>query len=324
MKAIVRTEYGGTERMRLVDQPEPSPGRGEVLVDVHAAGLDRGVWHLMTGEPWLARLAFGIRRPRQPILGRDLAGVVAALGEGVDGLGVGDTVVGTSAGGTFAEQAVARADRLVRIPHASDLVAAASVPVSGITALQAVRDHGRVREGQRVLVIGASGGVGSFVVQLARHAGAVVDGVCSAAKAEFVQSLGVDRVYAHDAGGEPPRGAYDVVIECGSTAPLRSLRRLLTRRGTLVLVGGESSGRLLAGFDRALRSPLYSLLVPQRLTFFLAGEEASELSTLMDLVSQGALVPAVERTWPLADAAAAMDHLDAGRARGKVVVSVRG
>ena len=328
MKAIVRTEYGGTERVRLDDQPEPRPGAGEVLVEVHAAGVDRGVWHVMTGRPWMARLAFGIRRPKVPVLGRDLAGVVTALGEGITGVAVGDRVMGTSAHGTFAEQVTARADRIVPMPDRWDFVEAAAVPVSGLTALQAVHTFGKVRAGQRVLVIGGSGGVGSFTVQLARHAGARVDAESSAAKAELVRGLGVERLWTYD--GDPADRVdtaldepYDVVIDCGSYRTVRQLRRLVTRRGTVVIVGAETGGPLLDGFQRQLRAAVVSPFVRQRLTFVVSSEAASELARVVELAGDGGFAPVVERTWPLVDAAAAIDHVTDGRARGKVVVSVR-
>ncbi len=328
MKAIVRTEYGGTEQVRLEDRPEPRPGAGEVLVEVYAAGVDRGVWHVMTGRPWMARPVFGVRRPKVPELGRDLAGVVTALGDGVTGVAVGDRVMGTSARGTFAEQVVARADRIVPLPARWDFVEAAAVPVSGLTAMQAVHRFGQVRAGQRVLVIGASGGVGSFAVQLARHAGAGVDAESSAAKAELVRGLGAERVWTYD--GDPAGrvdttldAPYDVVIDCGSYRTVRQLRRLVTRRGTVVIVGAETGGAVMDGFQRQLRAAVTSPFVRQRLTFVVSSEAAADLARVVELAEDGAFSPVVERTWALSDAAAAIDHVTDGRARGKVVVSVR-
>jgi NADPH:quinone reductase-like Zn-dependent oxidoreductase len=328
MKAIVRTEYGGTERVRLDDRPEPRPAAGEVLVEVHAAGVDRGVWHVMTGRPWMARPVFGVRRPKVPELGRDLAGVVTALGEGVTGFAVGDRVMGTSAHGTFAEQVAARADRIVPLPDRWGFVEAAAVPVSGLTAMQAVHRFGQVRSGQRVLVIGGSGGVGSFTVQLARHAGALVDAEASAAKAELVRGLGTERVWTYDGDqadrvDSAPHEPYDVVIDCGSYRSLRQLRRLVKRRGTVVIVGAETGGPLMDGFQRQLRAAVVSPFVSQRLTFVVSSEAASELAQVVALAEDGGFEPVVERTYPLVDAAAAIDHVTDGRARGKVVVRVR-
>ncbi|MGZ5399075.1 MAG: NAD(P)-dependent alcohol dehydrogenase [Nocardioides sp.] len=327
MKAIIRTEYGGTEQVRLGERPDPVAGRGQVLVEVRAAGLDRGVWHLMHGEPRLVRLGIGVRRPRQPILGRDLAGVVVALGEGVTGLALGDEVLGTSAHGTLAELAPARVDRLVRKPSGWTFEEAAALPISGLTALQAVQDVGRIQPGQRVLVVGASGGVGSFAVQLARHAGADVDAVCGSDKNDLVRELGAELVTAYGEGADlPGEGAagprYDVVLDIGGARPLQRLRSVLTPRGTLVLVGGERGGRWLDGLHRQLTALLISPVSAQRLAVFLATEQATELARLVALVEDGACAAVLDGTWSLVDAPAALDHLAEGRARGKVVVTV--
>ena len=327
MKAIVRHEYGGTDQVAMEDRPDPVPGPGEVLVEVRAAGVDRGAWHLMHGEPRLMRLAFGVRRPKQPVLGRELAGVVAAVGEGVTGLAVGDEVMGTAPGGAYAELRCRSADRLVAKPPRWSFEEAAAVPLSGVTAMQAVHDVGGVRAGDRVLVVGASGGVGSFVVQLARHAGARVDAVCGPAKVDFVRGLGAELVVAHGPGADLPfedgtQAPYDVVIDIGGARPVRRLRRVLAPRGTLVIVGGETGGRWLSGIQRQFGAALVSPLLRQRLRFFVGSEKAADLARLVALAEEGAFVPVVERTWPLVDAAAAIDHLAAGRARGKVVVTV--
>jgi NADPH:quinone reductase-like Zn-dependent oxidoreductase len=324
MKAIVRRQYGDTGQVRLEEVPDPVAGTGEVLVEVAAAGLDRGVWHLMTGRPLVARLAFGLRAPRQPVLGRDLAGVVRAVGPGVEGVSVGDRVLGTSASGTFAELAVARADRVVPMPDDWSFEDAAAVPVSGLTAEQAVHVKGQVAPGMRVLVLGASGGVGSFAVQMAAHAGAEVDAVCSEAKADLVRGLGAARVLPYRPGGDdlPAGTAYDVIIDIGGHRRVRALRRALTPRGTLVIVGSETSGPLMGGTQRQMGAALRAPFTRHRMPFLLASEEADDLQRLVDLGVAGAYTPVVERTFPLVDTAAAIDHLAAGRARGKVVVTV--
>lgn len=327
MKAIVRHEYGGTEQVAMEDRTDPVPGPGEVLVEVRAAGVDRGAWHLLHGEPRLVRLAFGVRRPKQPVLGRELAGVVAAVGDGVTELAVGDEVVGTSSHGAYAELAVTTVDRLVRKPARWSFEEAAATPLSGVTAMQAVHDVGGVRRGDRVLVIGASGGVGSFAVQLARHAGARVDAVCGMAKVDFVRGLGAELVVAHGPGADlpfedGPQAPYDVVIDIGGARPVRRLRRVLAPRGTLVIVGGETGGAWLGGIQRQLAASIVSPLLRQRLRFFVGSEQAADLARLVALAEEGGVVPVVERTWPLVDAAAAIDHLAAGRVRGKVVVTV--
>jgi NADPH:quinone reductase-like Zn-dependent oxidoreductase len=324
MKAIVRRQYGDTGQVRLEEVPDPVPATGEVLVEVAAAGLDRGVWHLMTGRPLVARLAFGLRAPRQPVLGRDLAGAVRAVGPGVEGFAVGDRVLGTSATGTFAELAVARADRIVPVPDDWSFEAAAALPVSGLTAEQAVHGLGRVGPGMRVLVLGASGGVGTFAVQLAVHAGAEVDAVCSEAKADLVRGLGAARVlpYRPDGDDLPAGTAYDVIIDIGGHRRVRALRRTLTSRGTLVIVGSETSGPLMGGTQRQVGAALRAPFTRHRMPFLLASEEAPDLQRLVDLAVAGACTPVVERTFPLVDAAAAIDHLAAGHARGKVVITV--
>ena len=249
MTAIVQHEYGPADRvLRLERVPVPVPAEGEVLVRVAAAGLDRGVWHLMTGLPYPVRLAgFGIRRPKFPVRGADVAGRVEAVGPGVEGFGPGDEVFGIGAG-SFAEYVVCPAAKLAAKPERLSFVQAAAMPVSALTALQAVRDHGRVAAGQRVLVIGASGGVGSYAVQIAKAFGAHVTGVASAAKASLVTEVGADRVIDYAAEDfADGRERYDVILDTGGHTPLRRLRRALTRTGTLVIVGSETGGRWLGG-----------------------------------------------------------------------------
>lgn len=326
MKAIVRTEYGGTEQVRLDDVPEPVAGPGEVLVEVAAAGVDRGVWHLMTGRPWLVRPVIGLRRPRVTVLGRDLAGTVAALGEGTGGTAgftVGDRVMGVSSTGTYAERAVARADRLVRVPAGWDLEQAGATPVSGLTAMQAVHRFGQVQPGMRVLVLGASGGVGTFAVQVAVHAGAEVDAVCSEAKADLVRGLGARRVLPYRPGGDdlPRDAAYDVVIDIAGDRRVRALRQVLTPRGTLVIVGGETGGAVANGLQRQTGAALRAPFTRHRMPFMVSSEKAEELAKLVDLAEAGAFVPVVERSFPLVDTAAAIEHLERGLVRGKVVVT---
>lgn len=324
MRAVVQDVYGEPAQvLRLAAIPRPAPRDGEVLIHVEAAGVDRGAWHLLAGLPYPVRLAgFGVRRPKTPVRGREVAGRVVAVGAGVGTLRPGDEVFGI-AEGCFAEYAVGTPEKLRSRPSTLTAVQAAALPISGLTALQAVRDHGRVRAGQRVLVIGASGGVGSFAVQLARAAGAEVTGMCSGAKAEFVRSLGAAYVIDYTRELLPQDGRFDVIIDCGGNRPLRALRRALAPSGTAVLVGGETGGRWLGGFDRQLRAPLLSrLLRGPRLVGMLASENGEDLAELARLAERGDLVPAVDRTFPLAETAEALEHLVAGRARGKVVVDV--
>jgi NADPH:quinone reductase-like Zn-dependent oxidoreductase len=324
MRAVVQEAYGDAEILHPAERPFPRAPRGnEVLVRVHAAGLDRGTWHLMTGTPYAVRLAMGLRRPRQAVPGLDLSGVVAAVGAEVTGFAPGDEVYGIGSG-TFADYAIAKEGKLSAKPAALTHEQAATVPVSAITALQAVTDLAGVRAGQRVLVTGASGGVGSYAVQIAVAAGAEVTGVSSAAKADLVRSLGAARVldYATDDFAEVP-GRYDVIIDIAGNASLSKLRRALTPTGTAVLVGGEDAGRIL-GMGRQLRALVVSMFVRQRLTMRVPKESASDLERLTALIEAGQVAPSVGATYPLDRAADAMRELVAGRVRGKVAIRVLG
>ncbi|MEJ5868461.1 NAD(P)-dependent alcohol dehydrogenase [Pseudokineococcus sp. 5B2Z-1] len=322
-RAVGQRAYGPPDGLRLTTVPRPSPGPGEVLLEVRAAGVDRGVWHLVTGRPYLMRvLGFGLRRPARPVPGRDVAGVVREVGPGVTDLAPGEEVVGFGAG-AFAEHCLARADQLVPRPASLDPVHAAALPVSGVTALQAVRDRARVRPGQRVLVLGASGGVGSFAVQVAADAGAHVTGVASGARTELVRSLGADEVVDR-AQRDPLDGSrrYDVVVDTGGSRPLRHLRRALAPRGVLVVVGGEGGGRLLGGVDRGLRAALWSLVSRRTMGTFVAAERQADVRELVAMAADGRLAPAVTRTYPLERAAEAVRDLELGRVRGKAVLEV--
>jgi NADPH:quinone reductase-like Zn-dependent oxidoreductase len=325
MKAIVQDAYGSADALTLRDVDRPAIGADDVLVQVRAAAIDRGVWILMTGKPYLVRaMGFGMRRPKVPVRGRDVAGVVVAVGAGVTRFRPDDEVYGTCETGSFAEYAAAPQKQLAPKPAGISFEEAAAVPVSGETALQAVRDGG-VRPGQRVMVIGAAGGVGSYAVQIAKAAGATVTGVCSPGKAGLVRSLGADDVIDYTREDVDRDGArYDVVIDIGGNRPLSLLRRAMTPRGTLVLVGGKpEKGGLLGGFGRQMFSaPVVSLFVGQRLRGLTAKERAEDLEELTRLIESGAVRPAVDRAYPLAEAADAMRHFAEGRAAGKVVVTV--
>lgn len=321
MRAIVQDHYGSTDQLHLVELPDPVAGPGEVLVRVGAAGVDRGTWHVMTGRPLVARLALGLRTPRSQTPGRDVAGTVEAVGEGVTSYAVGDAVYGTTRG-SFAELAVVPTTRLARRPANLSVQEAAAVPVSALTAVQALRAGG-VGEGDRVLVIGASGGVGSFAVQLAVDLGARVTGVCGPAKADLVRSLGAELVVDHTTTPLDTLGRrFDVVLDIAGHRPVRVLRRLLTDTGCLVLVGSENGGRWIGGMQRAVGAALLSPFVKQRLVMFLASEDGSDLAALTEVIERGAVRPSLERTFTLEEAAAAIDHVAAGAARGKVVVTL--
>jgi NADPH:quinone reductase-like Zn-dependent oxidoreductase len=269
-------------------------------------------------------MGFGLRAPKVRVRGRDVAGVVEAVGAGVTRFQPGDEVFGTCETGSFAEFAVAPEKQLAGKPSTLTFEQAAVVPISAVSALQAVRDSGAVRAGQRVLVIGAAGGVGSFAVQIATAMGAVVTGVCSAGKADLVRSLGAvdvidyatDEITVHG-------GVYDVVIDTAGNRPISVLRKAMTPTGTLVLVGGEhGGGPMLGGFERQIMSPLVSVFTRQRLTGLVAKEGAADLMALTDLIDRGAVVPLMDRSYPLAEAADAIRYLEIGHARGKVVVLV--
>ena len=322
MRAVVRDFYGPPAQvLRLARVDRPQIGPDEVLVQVRAAGVDRGVWHVLTGLPYPIRLAgFGTRAPKNPVIGGDLAGIVAAVGHEVTRFAVGDEVYGTGHG-TFAEYARASADRLSRKPATLSFEQAAALPVSATTALQAVRDRGHVQPGQQVLVIGASGGVGSFAVQIAKAHGAVVTGVAGTAKLDLVRSLGADEVLDHTTDQLPDR-RYDVILDIGGNTRVSRLRRALTRDGALVIVGGETAGRLLGGVQRQLGATLLSPFVRQQLGTFVCKENAADLAVLADLVDSGRLSPAVHQVLPLDRAAEAIELLLAGRVRGKLVLSV--
>ncbi|MBK7720695.1 MAG: NAD(P)-dependent alcohol dehydrogenase [Austwickia sp.] len=320
MRAVTRREYGGVSAIRLESLPRPAPGPGQVLVRVRAAGLDRAVLHLLTGTPYVARAAFGVRRPQQPIMGGEVAGEVVALGPEVNDFAIGQRVFGTCRT-AFAEYALARADQLAATPAGVSDEFAATLGISGGTAHQAVCRHGQVQAGQQVLILGASGGVGSFAVQIAAHLGATVTGVCSQAKTEFVTGLGAQRAvdYRRVEVGELGQ-RFDVIIDIAGNRPLSTLRRGLTPRGTLVIVGGEGGGRWLGGLHRNLGASLLNPFVRQRLLWFVAQESRQACEQLAKLAAGGAIRPAIDHTVGLADVAPAVAAMEQGRLRGKVVV----
>lgn len=323
MQAIVQDRYGSAEVLQLRSIERPEVADDEVLIEVHAAGLDRGVWHLMTGLPYLVRLGFGLTKPKNPVPGMDVAGRVVAIGERVTRFAVDDEVFGI-ADGSFAEYATAREAKLVQKPVAVTYEQAAVAAISGITALQALTDVGQLERGQRVLVIGASGGVGSYAVQLAKAMGATVSGVASGAKAESVRSLGVDHVFDYAADDYLDGSIrYDLIIDTGGLNPVRKLRNALTLTGTLVIVGGEGGDRWTGGIGRQIRATLMSSFVRQRLTMFISREHHSFIDRLAGFMERGEVVPVIGRCYDLAEVPSAIADLEAGRATGKSVVNVR-
>lgn len=321
MRAIVQNGYGSADVLRMAEVGRPAIAANEVLVQVRAAGVDRGVWLFMTGQPYAVRLGLGLRGPRDRVIGMDVAGTVVEVGAEVTGFAVGDEVFGIGRG-TFAEYAAARADLLVHKPAGLSFEQAGVVAVSGVTALQGLRDVGCVREGQRVLITGASGGVGSYAVQLAKAFGAEVTGVCSTAKLDLVRSLGADYVidYTRDDFADGAR-RYDLILDIAGNSSLSRVRRALTARGTLVIVGGESAGKVL-GLGRQLRALATSPFVRRRLTMFVAKQRSADLDTLSALIQAGKVTPQVGATYPLAQAPEALRDFAAGQARGKIAVVV--
>jgi NADPH:quinone reductase-like Zn-dependent oxidoreductase len=326
MRAIVQDGYGPPDALELRDVPRPEIGDAEVLLRVRAAGVDPGVWHLMTGLPYFIRLVvpdLGLKAPKNPIRGSDVSGVVVAVGRDVTRFEPGDEVYGVGMG-SYAEYTRALESKLAPKPANLTFEQAAVVPISGLTALQAVR-KGEIEPGAEVLVIGASGGVGTFAVQVAKSLGACVTGVCSTTKVDLVRSLGADRVIDYsveDFAGGGRR--YDLVVDTGGHSSIPRLRRALTPAGTLVIVGSETNARWFGGFGRSIRAALLSRFVGQRLVAFVSSENHEDLIALKELVEAGSVVPVVDRVFPLSEAAKAINYLTEGHARGKVALTVTG
>lgn len=322
MLAWRQDRYGGPDVVRAESVPVPVPGEGEVLVRVRATALNAGDVKVMRGEPLLVRPVFGIRRPRRATRGMDVAGTVVAVGAGVAGFTVGDEVMGELPGGALAEYVAGPASRLAARPPDLDPVTAAALPLAAGTANQAL-DAGKVADGHRVLVVGASGGVGTFAVQLAALRGAEVWALCGARSEALVAGLGAVRTFDYKAvpATELPEASFDAVIDIAGAAPLRDLRRLVRRDGILVLVSGEG-GRIVGPLGRILRSSLLSPTAGPRIRPLAAAAKADITRELAALAASGRLRPVIERTWPLAEADAALAHVDSGRTVGKVVVTV--
>jgi NADPH:quinone reductase-like Zn-dependent oxidoreductase len=321
MRAVIRTRYGGPEVLQLTTLDRPVPQRNEVLIRVKAAGLDFGQWHLMAGEPYLMRLATGLARPKQPVLGMDVSGVVETVGADVTRFEAGDAVFG-AASGTFAEFSCGREDQLCLKPERLSFEQAAVTAVSGVTALSALRDVAKVQPGQSVCVIGAGGGVGSWAVQLARHLGTDVTAVCSTSKVDFVRSLGATSVIDYTKAPLPADGRFDVVVDLAGRRPLNVLRRALAPRGTLVLVGGEGGERFLGGLGRTLRAALWSRFLEQRLAMLVSFVKPEPLQALASILARPGVTPAVDRAFPLEEVAEAMRALISSQVCGKLVLRV--
>ncbi len=325
MKAIVQDRYGSVDTLDYADIDAPVAPVDRVLVRIRAAGVDPSVWHLMTGKPYLVRLAGeGVRKPKTRVRGVDFAGTIESLGANATGFHPGDEVYGV-ARGSFAELADARPDRIAPKPSSLSYEQAAAVPVSACTALQGLRDKGKIQAGQHTLVIGAGGGVGTFAVQLASAFGAEVTGVCSTTKVDLVRSIGADHVIDYTAEDVTDGSRrFDLILDTGGSRPLSKLRRALTPSGRIVIVGGEGGGPVFGTLGRLLAGVAISPFVKQKAVGFLATVRTDDLRFLTELIEAGKLRPVIDRTYPLVEAPAAVAYQQQGHARGKVVVAVSG
>ena len=326
MRAITCNRYGDpAEVLTVADVEEPTIGDNDVLIEVEAASINPADWHLVRATPAIARLSTGVRRPSFRIPGSDLAGRVLAVGRAVTTVRPGDEVMGSSfmAGfGAFAERIAIAEGRVAAKPTNVTTTEAAAVPLAGCTALQAVRDHAKVGAGERVLVIGASGGVGTFAVQLARAAGAEVTGVCSTRNLDLVAQLGAGRVLDHTTDDVTSGGPYDVILQLGGTASARTLRRSLTREGRLVQLSGDSDNGLVGPLGRILTGRALSAVVPQTITSFTVRPNTADLDVLRGHIEAGDVRPVIDRTFSLDDIGDVFAHVESGRGRGKTVISL--
>jgi len=321
MSAYIHCEFGAPSALRRETLPRPVPNDSQVLVRVLAVSVNPADWHEMRGTPMIARPSMGWRVPSTIAMGTDFAGVVEAVGKRVTRLHPGDSVFG-AAGAAFAEYVVVRESRVMAKPARITMAQAAAIPIAAITALQGVRDHGGVRAGSRVLVNGASGGVGTFAVQIAAALGAEVTGVCSSRNVALVQSIGAARVIDYsttDFTTQPDR--YDAIIDMVGNHPLGALRNVLAPGGTYVMIGGPS-GKWLAPMPRAAATVVRSWFGSQPMRFFIAQFNEPDLTFLQALVDSGRVTPVVDRTYPFDQLPEAMAYLETGRARGKVVVTI--
>jgi NADPH:quinone reductase-like Zn-dependent oxidoreductase len=325
MKAIVQHKYGSPDVLELQEVDKPEIGDDDVLVRVHAASVHIGDWHLMTGLPYLLRVVvpdLGLRAPKVHVRGMDVAGKVEAVGKNVTQYQVGDEVFGTCEG-SFAEYARAREDTLAPNPANLTFEQAAAVPTSAFAALQALRDRGEIQPGQRVLIIGASGGVGIFAVQIAKSLGADVTGVCSTRNVEMVRSIGADHVIDYTQEDFTRSGQrYDLILDMGGNRSLSQLRHVLLPRGTLVLVGAERGSRWLGGIDRWIQALVLSPFVRQELRPLSTKPNKADLQFLKELIEAGKVTPVIDRTYPLSEVPDAIRYLEAGHAQGKIVITV--
>jgi NADPH:quinone reductase-like Zn-dependent oxidoreductase len=323
MQAIVQDTYGAASVLRAGEIDKPVIGDHEVLIRVRSAGVNPADWAIVSGLPYVARPIYGLRKPKNIVRGTDVAGTVEAVGAGVTRFKPGDEVFGWSKG-SYAEYAAAAEGSLAIKPANLTFEQAATVPMAGLVALQAIRDHGRVQPGQKVLVNGASGGIGTFAVQIARALGADVTGVCSTRNVEMVRSIGADRVIDYTKEDFTQDGVqYDVILDNVSNHSLTALRRVLAPTGTLIPNGGGFDNRWLASGGRIVRAAVLFRFGGQRLGNFLVSSNHEDLVVLAELIETGKVMPVLERTYPLSQTAQAIDHVGTGRARGKIAITVQ-
>ncbi len=323
MKAIVQDAYGMPQDVLTLQEIEkPTIGEEEVLVKVRAAGVHIGDWLVGSGLPYMIRMGYGLTKPKNRVPGMEFSGQIEAVGKNVTQFQPGDDVFGFCNAGAFAEYVSVSQDAVALKPASASFEEAAAVPISGFTAIQALRDVGEVQSGQKVLVIGASGGVGTYAVQIAKAFGAEVTGVCSTRNMEMVRSIGADHVVDYTQDDVTKNGQqYDLILDTAGNLPLSDLRRVLTPNGTLVIVGG-SGGPWLMGTGRSLKALALSPFTGQKLTMFLSKTTKEDLTSLADLVDAGDVAPAIDRTYPLSEAAAALSHVGERHTRGKTVITM--
>jgi len=325
MKAITYGEFGSPDVLELNEIPKPEVQPDQVLVRVRAASVNPYDWHYMRGLPYIARVAggAGLRKPKNRVLGGDIAGEVEAVGAQVTRVRPGDHVFGFVGAGGLAEYVSAPVEFLALKPANLSFQQAASVPLAAMTALQGLRDVGKIWAGQKVLIVGASGGIGTFAVQLAKWYGADVTGVCSARNLEMVRSIGADCVIDYTQADFTRSGQqYDLAFQLAGTTSPSAFRRVLTPRGTVVLSSGDSSGRLIGPFARVIRGVLLSMFVNQSMRLLTVKRRWQDLQFLRELIEAGSVTPVIDRTYPLSETADAIRYLETRRARGKVVIAV--
>jgi NADPH:quinone reductase-like Zn-dependent oxidoreductase len=327
MRAIVQEKYGTSEVLELRDIAKPEIGESDVLVRVRAAGVNPGDWAIMGGLPYIARPVYGLGRPKNRVRGTDVAGQVEAVGASATRFRPGDEVFGSSKqlGGAFAEYAAASQDALARKPTNLTFEQAAAVPMAGYVALQALRDHGKVKAGQKVLINGASGGIGTFAVQIAKSLGAEVTGVTSTRNVDLVRSLGADHVIDYTKEDFTRTGQrYDFILDNVANHELSDLRRALAPRGMLVPNGGGFDHRWVASGGRLISAKVLFTFASQTLATFIVSPKQENLVVLTELIETGKVTPVIDQTYPLTDTRRAIDHVGRGHARGKVVVTIQG